>query len=73
VKGRIAASSAALPRIELPTGVDIDDLLARAASDERPFDVWMRAGGRWEEEVATAYELVDAWLAAVLPAHHNAN
>ncbi len=73
VQGRIAAPSATMPRIELPPGVDIDDLLARTAAGERPFDVWMCASGRSEEEIAAAYEVVDAWLATVLPAHHDAN
>ncbi len=74
VRGVLAASSATAPlRIELPRGVDVEDLLARAAVGERPFDAWIRANGHTEAEIAAVYEIIDAWLAAVFSADSRTN
>jgi hypothetical protein len=38
------------------------DLLSRILAGERPFEDWMRAHGRSDEEIAEVYRLIDQWL-----------
>lgn len=41
---------------------DVQDLLERMLAGERPFEEWMHAHGRSDEEIAEAYRLIDQWL-----------
>ena len=40
----------------------VRDLLSRMMAGERPFEDWMRAHGRSDEEIAEVYKLIDEWL-----------
>ena len=42
--------------------VEFQDLLSRMLAGERPFEDWMHAHGRSDEEIAEVYRLVDRWL-----------
>lgn len=67
VRGILAAPTGVpRPQVELPREADVEDCLARIARGERPLDTWMRASGRSEAEITAVYEVIDAWLAAVL-------
>lgn len=44
------------------SGVQFQDLLGRILAGERPFEDWMRAHGRSDEEIAEIYRIVDRWL-----------
>ena len=41
---------------------DFRDLLSRMIAGERPFEDWMHAHGRSDEEIAEVYKLIDEWL-----------
>ena len=41
---------------------DFRDLLNRMIAGERPFEDWMHAHGRSDEEIAEIYQLIDEWL-----------
>ena len=41
---------------------DFRDLLSRMIAGERPFEDWMHAHGRSDEEIAEIYKLIDEWL-----------
>ena len=41
---------------------DFRDLLSRMIAGERPFEDWMYAHGRSDEEIAEIYKLIDEWL-----------
>ena len=41
---------------------DFRDLLNRMIAGERPFEDWMHAHGRSDEEIAETYQLIDDWL-----------
>ena len=41
---------------------DVRDLLSRMIAGERPFEDWMHAHGRSDEEIAEVYKLIDEWL-----------
>ena len=41
---------------------DFRDLLDRMAAGERPFEDWMHAHGRSDEEIAEIYQMIDEWL-----------
>lgn len=38
------------------------DLLSRILAGERPFEDWMHAHGRSDQEIAETYRLIDQWL-----------
>lgn len=57
----------------LPQGVEVEDCMVRISLGERPLDASMREGGRSEADIAAVYEVVDAWLAAVLSGAPRAN
>ena len=38
------------------------DLLSRMVAGERPFEDWMHAHGRSDEEIQEVYKAVDEWL-----------
>jgi hypothetical protein len=39
-----------------------EDLLSRILAGERPFEDWMHAHGRSDEEIAEIYKVIDQWL-----------
>ncbi|HYU32109.1 MAG TPA: hypothetical protein VEW48_08090 [Thermoanaerobaculia bacterium] len=39
-----------------------EDLWSRILAGERPFEEWMHAHGRSDEEIAEIYRLIDQWL-----------
>jgi hypothetical protein len=39
-----------------------EDLLSRMIAGERPFEDWMHANGRSDEEIAEIYGMIDQWL-----------
>jgi hypothetical protein len=39
-----------------------EELFARILAGERPFEDWMHAQGRSDEEIAEVYSLIDQWL-----------
>ncbi len=41
---------------------DVRDLLSRMIAGERPFEDWMHAHGRSDDEIAEIYKLIDEWL-----------
>ena len=41
---------------------DVRDLLNRMIAGQRPFEDWMHAHGRSDEEIAEIYQLIDEWL-----------
>ena len=41
---------------------DFQDLLSRIIAGERPFEDWMHAHGRSDEEIAEIYRVIDQWL-----------
>ena len=41
---------------------DLQDLLGRMSAGERPFEEWMHAHGRSDEEIAEIYRTIDHWL-----------
>ena len=41
---------------------DVQELLERMLAGERPFEEWMHAHGRSDEEIAETYRLIDQWL-----------
>ena len=41
---------------------DVRDLLSRMMAGERPFEDWMHAHGRSDEEIREVYKAVDEWL-----------
>ena len=45
-----------------PSATDVQDLLGRMLAGERPFEEWMHAHGRSDEETAEIYRLIDQWL-----------
>jgi len=44
------------------TQLPFEDLLQRILAGERPFEDWMHAHGRSDEEIAAVYRLIDEWL-----------
>jgi hypothetical protein len=44
------------------TELQFEDLLSRILAGERPFEDWMHAQGRSDEEIAEVYHLIDQWL-----------
>lgn len=42
--------------------LEIEDLWHRILAGERPFEEWMHAHGRSDEEIAAVYGLIDRWL-----------
>jgi hypothetical protein len=74
VRGILVASTGETrPQVEFPRGTDVEECLLRIALGERPLDASMRAIGRSEAEIAAVYEIIDAWLATVLPINPGAN
>ena len=45
------------------SAAQFQDMLNRILAGERPFEDWMYAHGRSEEDVAEIYRLIDEWLA----------
>ena len=41
---------------------DVPALLSRMIAGERPFEEWMHAHGRSDEEIAQIYGMIDQWL-----------
>ena len=44
------------------SATDVQELLGRMLAGERPFEEWMHAHGRSDEEIAEIYRLIDQWL-----------
>lgn len=44
------------------SATDVQELLGRMLAGERPFEEWMHAHGRSDEETAEIYRLIDQWL-----------
>jgi hypothetical protein len=44
------------------SGIQFQDLLNQILAGERPFEDWMHAHGRSDEEIAEVYRLIDQWL-----------
>jgi len=44
------------------TEPQFEDLWSRILAGERPFEDWMHAHGRSDEEIAEIYRLIDEWL-----------
>jgi len=44
------------------TEPDLEDLWGRMLAGERPFEDWMHAHGRSDEEIAEVYRRIDEWL-----------
>jgi hypothetical protein len=44
------------------TELELEDLWRRILAGERPFEDWMHAHGRSDEEIAEIYRLIDEWL-----------
>jgi len=44
------------------TESDLEDLWRRMLAGERPFEDWMHAHGRSDEEIAEVYRRIDEWL-----------
>jgi hypothetical protein len=44
------------------TEPELEDLWSRMLAGERPFEDWMHAHGRSDEEIAEVYRLIDEWL-----------
>jgi hypothetical protein len=44
------------------TEPQFEDLWSRILAGERPFEDWMHAHGRSDEEIAEVYRLIDEWL-----------
>jgi len=42
--------------------LEIEDVWHRILAGERPFEDWMHAHGRSDEEIAEVYRLIDQWL-----------
>jgi len=44
------------------TEQQFEDLWSRILAGERPFEEWMHAHGRSDEEIAEVYRVIDEWL-----------
>lgn len=44
------------------SATDVQALVERMLAGERPFEDWMHAHGRSDEEIAETYRLIDQWL-----------
>lgn len=44
------------------TEQQLEDLWSRILAGERPFEDWMHAHGRSDEEIAEVYRVIDEWL-----------
>lgn len=74
VRGMLAAPAGETrPRVDLSHEVDVAECLVRISHGERALDEWMRASGRSETEIAAVYEIIDAWIAAVLSSDPRVN
>ena len=60
--GVIPASGQVLIDASGVSETDFRDLLSRMIAGERPFEDWMHAHGRSDEEIAEIYKLIDEWL-----------
>ena len=61
-KGIIPVHDRVPNRAERVSSADVEEILDRLMKGERPFEDWMYAHGRSDEEIAEIYGVIDRWL-----------
>ena len=61
-EGSIPAQDRVRGRAVLVSRADVQECLDRMMKGERPFEEWMYAHGRSDEEIAELYGVIDRWL-----------
>ena len=61
-KGIVPVHDRAPSRAERVSSADVQEFLDRIMKGERPFEEWMYAHGRSDEEIAEIYGVIDRWL-----------